>query len=133
MMNFLLAIAVILGSGAGRPVRNDFHEVDLIELNHKYDEETGRHQFDQVIFWRWSPQFRRYDAAGWIIVSEKAGLGGYPVDAGEYYRCRAPIPGGGARVFYAKLFRETVTQRDPERDNGLLNPGRPLRSIVEFE
>jgi hypothetical protein len=46
-------------------VRQD--RVDLVEVNHFYDE-TGRHIFDQLIFYDWHPERCRHEIRAWRMV-----------------------------------------------------------------
>jgi len=111
MLWILLALAI--GSN-----KIDRAEVDLIELNHRGSED-GCLQFDQVIIWKWSPNYRRYDAQYWFIVNS---LPGYPVQAGEFYQCYGCRPDQQRIMFRSKMFRETWTTDDPERENIKLFP-----------
>ena len=45
--------------------------VDLIELNHFYDEH-GKHVFDQIIFYDWSPDDSRYHVRAWRLLKKPA-------------------------------------------------------------
>lgn len=91
--------------------------VDLIELNHFYDCH-GQHQFDQVIFYEWSPDYLRFHVIAWSLVE------------GDLKRLPRRMPGSGQyqvvwfdrdaklhREVRAGLYRETWTQSDPERTN----------------
>lgn len=91
--------------------------VDLIELNHYYDSQ-GKHQFDQVIFYEWSPDYRRFHVIAWSLVE------------GDLKRMPRQMPGSDLtcvtwfdrdakvhREVQSKLYRETWTQSDPERTN----------------
>ena len=40
---------------------------DLIEVNHKLDEE-GNEQFVQLIAWSWSPDYPRFHCEGWRLL-----------------------------------------------------------------
>lgn len=108
MLWILLSIA--MGSG-----KVDREQVDLIELNHKCSENECL-QFDQVIIWKWSPEYRRYNVQHWFIVSA---LPGYPTRVGEFYQCYSD---NKKILFRSKMFRETWTHNDPERDNLKLFP-----------
>ncbi|HMO18136.1 MAG TPA: hypothetical protein PKA63_11135 [Oligoflexia bacterium] len=48
-------------------------KVDLIEFNHCHDE-MGRHCYDQVIFYEWSPDYKRYHVIGWRLVCSDENL-----------------------------------------------------------
>lgn len=91
--------------------------VELIELNHYYDCQ-GKHQFDQVIFYEWAPDYRRFHVIAWSLVE------------GDLKRLPRRLPGSGLtsltwfdrdakvhREVQAKLYRETWSQSDPERTN----------------
>jgi hypothetical protein len=91
--------------------------VDLIELNHFYDD-LGRHAYDQVIFYEWSPDYRRFHVIAWSLIE------------GDLQRMPAKVPGSDEyavhwfdrdakikREVRSKLYRETWSQVDPERAN----------------
>ena len=117
MLWILLAIA--LGSGGVEHV-----EVDLIELNHR-GSENGLLQFDQVIIWKWSPDYRRYNAQHWFIPRSSTE---YPIRAGQFYQCFGHYSGQKRLLFRSKMYRETSTTNDPERENLKLFP-LDLRSL----
>jgi hypothetical protein len=86
-------------------------QVDVVELNHFYDE-SGRLVFDQIIFYDWSPCCERHQVRAWRLV-----------------KCRSQIPvrdwdrGGHVATWHdgevlrsvrAQTCRETWTQYDPE-------------------
>lgn len=132
MQAILLAAILLFANGntnAGGTAPTDFQEVDLIELNHRYLDD-GRHQFDQLIFWKWSPNYRRYDAVGWVLFDYNAGMDAYPSKIGDYWRCRFDHY-TGRRTVRARLFRETITNRDPECDSQKQTRSLQLRSILE--
>ena len=143
MLNLILIALTTLAS-AGKPGRNQgeiSQTVDLIELNHHYHD-SGRHAYDQVIFWEWSPDHRRYHVVSWYMV-DSSKLENYPFESGGMHvakffdqntRCR--------RIVKSLRFRETISDDsmgDPERKNkrlfderlraGLVQP--VLRSILE--
>ncbi len=109
---------LLFAAGPSPNSRGELKErVDLIELNHFYDD-LGRHAFDQVIFYEWSPDFRRFHVIAWSLVE------------GDLQRLPSRVPGSDdtrvqwfdrdARVnrqVQAKLYRETWSQQDPERAN----------------
>lgn len=110
--------AMLYASGPGPNSGSQLKErVDLIELNHFYDE-LGRHQFDQVIFYEWSPDYRRFHVIAWSLVE------------GDLSRLPSKVSGSGEtsvhwfdrdskikREVRSKLYRETWSQVDPERAN----------------
>lgn len=90
--------------------------VDLIELNHFYDEH-GRLVFDQVIFYDWSSADARYNVRAWRLVKNPAQLpqrdwSGPAASAGNYSAMWQD--GDQLRQVRSQSFRETWTQYDPE-------------------
>lgn len=83
--------------------------VDLVELNHYYDEH-GRLVFDQVLFYDWWPSCGRYMLRGWRLVKSEGIL---PVRDGRGYRSTW-FDGELLRDVAARQYRETWTQVDPE-------------------
>lgn len=94
------------------PLSTPTQTVDLIELNH-YRPADGCQVFDQLIFWEWSPDYRRYHAMGWVIVDQPTQL---PAKDAQGYAVRVNRFGRDYIVRSAK-YRETTTQNDPERVN----------------
>ena len=85
--------------------------VDLIELNHFYDEH-GRLVFDQVIFYDWSAGEARYNVRAWRLVKNPAQLPQRDWRLGGYSAMWQD--GEQIRYIYSKSIRETWTQYDPE-------------------
>jgi len=85
--------------------------VDLIELNHFYDEH-GRLVFDQVIFYDWSVADTRYNVRAWRLVKNPAQLPQRDWKYGGYSAMWQD--GEQIRHIYSKSIRETWTQYDPE-------------------
>lgn len=65
MIVLLFAFALTIGP---QPVR-----VELVEVNH-YHDAAGEHVFDQLIFYRWSEQRRRYDVCEWRLIKSESML-----------------------------------------------------------
>jgi hypothetical protein len=85
--------------------------VDLIELNHFYDEH-GRLVFDQVIFYDWSAGEARYSVRAWRLVKNQAQLPQRDWRLGGYSAMWQD--GEQIRYIHSKSIRETWTQYDPE-------------------
>ena len=85
--------------------------VDLIELNHFYDEH-GRLVFDQVIFYDWSAGEARYNVRAWRLVKNQAQLPQRDWRSGGYSAMWQD--GEQIRYIHSKSIRETWTQYDPE-------------------
>jgi hypothetical protein len=101
-------VLVILLGGASSKSKGTTETVDLIELNHY----AG--SFDQVIFYRWSPDYRRYDVIAWMLTEGRR----YPTR--DYNRMDTVVrwfdrDAGAYREVRAKMFRETWSDIDPER------------------
>ena len=110
MIAFML---LVIGSKLGT------HEhVDMIELNHNYDS-RGDHVFDQVIFWRVEPSTRRYQVRGWKICQSQTD---YPTrNAHGTAELRLGFDPAALKV-RSRLFRESWSHRDPERDDLVRHP-----------
>jgi hypothetical protein len=96
-------------SASDRLVLED--EVDLVEVNH-YHDARGQHVFDQLIFYDWSSQQRRFQVRAWRLVKSERQLprrdyrnGGWLVRWHD---------DGMLREVSAGSYRETWTQHDPE-------------------
>src|SRR6478736_264421 len=85
--------------------------VDLIELNHFYDEH-GRLVFDQVIFYDWSVGETRYNVRAWRLVKNPSQLPQREWDSDSYSAIWQD--GEQIRNLRSKSLRETWTQYDPE-------------------
>jgi hypothetical protein len=128
----LLLSAVALDSHAG--ITAD--RVDLVELNHFYDEQ-GRLVFDQLIFYDWFPDDARYQVRAWRLIKSPSQVPQRNLN-GPGYHCMWQ-DGDLLRRVHATTMRETWTQYDPEltereylpkerrRD---LAPGRPIKSYA---
>lgn len=93
--------------------------VDLIELNHQYDT-RGRLVFDQVIFWERTPEQGRFQVRAWCMVDDRELLNRRPVKNevnGMYQVDSYDADIRLRRTITSRLFRESWTQLDPERDN----------------
>lgn len=98
-------------------------QVDLIEINHFYDEQ-GRLTFDQAIFYEWSWSLRRYQVMAWRLVKPRiecaAGTTHAPPDilpvrdwsSGGYLSMWQD--GERLRLIHAASIRETWTLYDVE-------------------
>lgn len=103
------ALVLVLGLNPYEDVARD--SVDLIEVNHFYDEH-GRLVFDQVIFYDWSPEHSRYMVRAWRLVKNPAQLPQRDWQDGGYVAVWQD--GEVLRDVRATAMRETWTQYDPE-------------------
>jgi len=106
---FVAVTATILGSHPAHAPA--FDRVELIEVNHLYDE-RGQHLLDQLIFYEWSLERNRFDVRAWRKVTSTAH---YPLrswEDGDYHVTW--YDRGILRHVRAGAFRETWTHYDPE-------------------
>ena len=85
--------------------------VDLIEVNHFYDEQ-GRLVFDQLIFYDWSAEHSRYMVRAWRLVKSSSQLPQQNFPGGGY--TSVWHDGELLRSVQAQSMRESWTQYDPE-------------------
>lgn len=112
MANLTLTMALLcsaLGTNPARHVTVD--QVEVIEYNHFYDEQ-GRHVFDQLIFYDWSPRENRYQIRDWRLIKTVSQSPYYDVNRGLYLATWHD--GLTLRQVRAAAIRETWTQYDPE-------------------
>lgn len=109
ILTTLSALVVSLGIAPREDVARE--TVDLIEINHFYDEH-GRLVFDQVIFYDWSKDDARYMVRAWRLVKNPAQLPQRDWKDGGY--AAVWQDGELLRHVRAKSIRESWTQYDPE-------------------
>jgi hypothetical protein len=85
--------------------------VDLVEVNHFYDD-VGRHVFDQVIFYDWSPGDCRHVVRAWRMVKKPHQLPQRNWTDDTY--TATWNDGEVLREVRAATMRESWTQYDPE-------------------
>ncbi len=86
--------------------------VDLIEINHYYDEH-GKHVFDQVIFYDWCGQVCRYQVRAWRLLKKPAQIPARDWASDDYVAVWHDT-GDVLRRVRAETIRESWTQYDPE-------------------
>lgn len=99
----------VLGASTPEVVARD--EVDLVEINHFYDE-NGRHVFDQLIFYDWSAKESRFQVRAWRLLKSASQIPQRNWQRGEFESVWHD--GEVLRKIQAASFRETWTQHDPE-------------------
>lgn len=110
---------VVLTSGDARSSLVAKEHVDLIELNHFYDE-LGRHVYDQVIFYEWAPDTCEHYVRAWCLVDPKETPNCTPRQNHRDQRWHVRWFDRDNRVVRevdSLHFRESSTQTDPERLN----------------
>jgi hypothetical protein len=83
---------------------------DLVELNHYYKD--GKLDFDQIIFYDYSFQYRRWHVQGYLLVD-----GIEPVHPPYRVGGKWKVRTSKGVVRWGRMFRETWTTHDPEREN----------------
>lgn len=86
-------------------------EVDLIEVNHFYDEH-GKLVFDQIIFYDWSAESSRYQVRAWRLLKTDSQLPKRNWKRREFVSVWHD--GDTLRQVRAAAVRQTWTQYDPE-------------------
>jgi hypothetical protein len=85
--------------------------VDLVEVNH-YHDARGEHVFDQLIFYDWSNQTRRFQVRAWRLIKSDSQLPRR--DHRQNHWLVRWHDDGVLREVTATSRRETWTQHDPE-------------------
>ncbi len=113
MVSATLLLPLLLwasGPTDGKPTLRE--SVDLIELNHFYDD-LGRHTYDQVIFYEWSIEYSRYHVIAWCLVEED--------------QSRMPVMLPGGREVQVRWYDRDVKRTREVRSKLFRNPGpRPI-------
>ncbi len=107
--------------------------VDLIELNHFYDQKGGL-VYDQVIFYERAPETGRFQVRAWCLVEDRECLNRRPTKnlqtdlyQVDWYDSDQRL----LRKITSRLYRESWTQIDPERANKKLHDERSRISMVQ--
>lgn len=92
-MSFVVALLFAFG-GYSTSAREYINEVDLVEFCKVYNvNEDGKEVFgyDEVIFWEWNAEYRRFDVRQWFIIEDGPDddyNGLFISRSGEYYNIR---------------------------------------------
>lgn len=117
VLNYLLLPIIIATSSPSNRYSLLVDRVDLIELNHCFDD-LGRHLYDQIVFYEWSPDYRRHNVIAWCMVEDD--LNRLPVrlpGSREYCVRWQDRDARVKREVRSANYRETWTEVDPERAN----------------
>ena len=93
--------------------------VDCIELNHFYDH-RGRLVYDQVIFYEPTPATGRFQVRAWCLTDDSESLNRRPIlnhSTGLYQADWYDTDKRLQRTITSRLYRESWSQIDPEREN----------------
>lgn len=111
-MGTTTAILVFLAALGLTPREESTSEqVDLIELNHCYDEH-GKLVIEQIIYYDWSYAESRYQVRAWRLLKTPGQIPRRSSSGDGYVAVWQD--GNLLRKIHAKQFRETWTQHDPE-------------------
>ena len=112
-MSPIFSATVVLLSCCGVAPQADLstERVDLIELNHFFDDQ-GRHVFDQMIFYDWSAEHNRYQVRAWRLLKSASQQPRHDWERDVYVATWQD--GDLMRNVQAQTMRETWTQYDPE-------------------
>ena len=105
----LTLVAGLMGSSQHSSALTD--RVDLVEVNHFCDE-YGKVIFNQLIFYDWCPETRRYQVRAWKPLRKA-----YQYPTRNWQKdCYVAVwyDKGIKRVVEAEVLRESWTQYDPE-------------------
>src|SRR5262245_9729754 len=125
-------IAICLATLAYHP-SPDVHQetVDLAEINHFHDDQ-GRPVFDQILFYEWSADQKRYQVRDWRLLKSTAQIplpsarDGVSISVWNDFKARDTL-----REIRAKVVRETWTQYDPELVEREFLPESKRRKLKE--
>lgn len=101
----------IASSGSHANIDVLTNSVDLIEINHCYDE-NGQLVFDQLLFYDWCPSKGRYNVRDWRLLKSAIQVPRRCPDSGLYIAVWRDGP--AMRKVHAQTIRESWTQYDPE-------------------
>ena len=107
--------------------------VDLIELNHFYDQQ-GRLVYDQVIFYERPPETGRFQVRAWCLVEDREDLNRRPIKNYQTQLYQVDWYDTDQRILRkvtSRLYRESWTQVDPERANKKLHDERLRISMIQ--
>ena len=129
-MNALAACGLLLANVISLEPRETALEdrVDLVEVNHFHDE-SGKHVFDQLIFYDWCRRVCRHQVVAWRLIKGPSPLPRRDWERRDYACTWSDS--GVLRSVRAASLRETWTQYDPElaeRDMLPLSQRRELAS-----
>ena len=131
-MSFAFCLCVCASvSLKGNPSVDEY--VDLIELNHFFDQQ-GRLVYDQVVFYERAPETGRFQVRAWCLVEDREYLNRRPVKNQEtelYQVDWFDTDQRFLRKITSRLFRESWTQVDPERSNKKFHDERLRISLIQ--
>lgn len=129
-MIYFLYILLLCSSGYSLTGKDSVitETVDAIECNHCY-EEDGTLKFNQFIFYEFSHDYGRSHVMSWFMYHNDQHVNGvirpvvkYDPNSKEWTVKWRDRDGHITRIVKSKVFTETWTENDPERENKSLMP-----------
>ena len=121
----MLALLLVVILSVPLRLENHVSEfVDCIELNHFYDA-RARLVYDQVVFYEWTPTTGKFQVRAWCLVDDREQLNRRPIkneETGIYESEYLDTNTRLIRRIRSRLFRESWSQLDPERENKRVHP-----------
>ncbi len=123
----LLLVMLLAFAPSVKPIKEGSHVeyCDLIEVN-SHISENGRHMYDQIIFWEWSPELKRMIVCSWCLVGDDKS---YPVKIGNRYKYTRRLSRNRSIIIYTDMSISTSSKLDPERDNKNIFPEKYRRDL----
>ena len=128
----LAFVLVLVFSSPLKLASHAVESVDCIELNHHYDK-SGKHIYDQVIFWERTPTTGRFQVRSWCLVDDREALDRRPAKneaTGLYQVDWFDTDQRLQRTISSRLYRESWSMVDPERDNKRLHSEQDRISLA---
>lgn len=131
MGTITFAVALCIATGTSSNAKTDIlaDSVDLIEINHCYDEK-GQLVFDQLLFYDWSPGEGRYEVRDWRLLKRPIQMPRRDHESGLYVAVWHDGP--VLRKVHASTVRESWTQYDPEIAEQEFLPKDERRVLAKF-
>ncbi len=124
-----IAAACLITAGSASDSDVVTHRVDLIEINHCYDEK-GQLMFDQLVFYDWCPTKSHYDVRDWCLLKSPLQMPRRNHVTGTYMAMWRD--GSVMRRVQAATIRESWTQHDPENIEQKYLPKEQRRSFPKI-
>lgn len=106
-----LFLLIVLAFPGDPPAIAISSHIDLVEINHYHDYQ-GRPVFDQLIYYNWDSNARRYNVAAWRLLKDDSQVPIRNPESGAY--SATWFDGKSLRTIHADRRMETWTQHDPE-------------------
>ncbi len=131
--SYLAFVVLICAVSSHKGNRSTDEHVDLIELNHFYDQH-GRLVYDQVIFYELTKDTLRFQVRAWCLVEDRESLNRRPTKNYQTELYQVDWYDTDQRLLRrisSRLFRESWSQVDPERVNKRLHDERLRLSMIQ--